>query len=162
MNWTLPDGTIARGSAEMKRLCAELRLDWGYYRRRAQKGLARRKGGRRAVRLPAEWRARLEAIFGSDAVFEFTKQVPPVRPAIAVEVNATDTAWAHHMQASARGMCFIQGRVNYLDRATGALLRGNPRGTMIFLFADNEGDYARFLYILRPHGTLLDSWRGAA
>ncbi len=152
MIWTFPDGTVVKNSAELKRLCEERGLDWSYFRRREQKGLARRKEGPRAVRLPDDWRARLDSIFGADAVHEFTRDVPDARPAIAVVVNATDTKWWHRLAIGSAAICGVRGRINYVDVNTGNQLRGNPRGTLIFLFADEAVDIERFRSALKPFG----------
>ncbi len=152
MIWTLPDGTVVKNSAELKRLCRERGLDWSYFRRREQRGLARRKEGPRAMRLPDDWRARLDSIFGPEAVHEFTREVPDARPAIAVVVNATDTKWCHRLGHGSTAMCGVRGRINYVDLMTGIQLRGNPRGTIIHLFADDAADFERFRSALQSFG----------
>lgn len=143
MRWTLSDGTVAENSEAMKRLCAERGIPWEPFKRRAQKGLARRKE-RRQVRLPDDWRARLDAIFGPNAVFEFVLEIPARRPAIVVTVNATDTKWAQALGHAADVMALVRGRINYIDKATSQQMKGNPRGTIIWLFADDREDVARF------------------
>ena len=148
----LPDGTVVKNSAELKRLCQERGLDWSYFRRREQRGLARRKEGPRTIRLPDDWRARLDAIFGAEGVHEFTREIPVARPAIVVVVNATDTKWFHRLGRSSAAICGVRGRINYVDLATGNQLRGNPRGTIIHLFADDVADVERFRSALRPFG----------
>ena len=136
----------------MKRLCRERGLDWSYFRRREQRGLARRKEGPRAVRLPDDWRGRLDAIFGPESVHEFTREIPVARPAIVVVTNATDTKWWHRLAHGSAAVCGVRGRINYVDLTTSIQLRGNPRGTIIHLFADDAADAERFRSALQPFG----------
>ncbi len=152
MKWTFPDGTVTNNSAELKRLCRERGLDWSYFRRREQRGLARRKEGPRAMRLPDDWRGRLDAIFGPEAVHEYTRKIPVARPAIAVVTNATDTKWWHHLARGSAIICGVRSRINYVDVTTDIQLRGNPRGTIIHLFADDAADVERFRSALQPFG----------
>jgi hypothetical protein len=147
-------------------VAGELRgLDWAPYLRREQKGLARRKGGPRAVRLPGDWRALLDGIFGPDAVHEFGREVPARRPAILVTVNALDTGWAHAMHRECAVLFLVHGRINYLD-ATGQRLGSNPKGTVIWLFSDNADDRERFVGALRGRGAAVSGhippacWQG--
>jgi len=154
MRWTFPDGTVANGFAEAKRICAERGLDVSYLRRREQRGQARRKGGPRNVRLPADWRKRLNDIFGPDAVSEFTRAIPTARPSIVFVTNATDTAWWRQLAQASAAVCFIRGRVNYVDVDLGKQLKGNPRGSTALLFADSEADISSFITSMRSLGVV--------
>lgn len=155
------DGTVSRGSAAIKAHCKAHGLDWDYWRRRSQKGMTRRNPPR-VVRLPDDWRSRLDAIFGADAVIEFAREVPVRRPAIVVTPNATDSRWGQALGHASAAMCCVRGRINYVDVATGIQLKGNPRGTILWLFADNSADVRRFsqAFSNTPH-TVLEAW-GAA
>ena len=104
------------------------------------------------MRLPDDWRGRLDAIFGPEAVHEFTREIPVARPAIAVVTNATDTKWWHHLARGSALICGIRSRINYVDLTTDIQLRGNPRGTIIHLFADDAADFERFRSALQPFG----------
>lgn len=154
MIWTLSDGTVARGYAEVKRLCLERGLDPTYFLNRERRGLARRPEGRRQVRLPDEWRSRLDAIFGPAAVHEFVRAIPRTSPAIVVAVNATDTAWSHRLMSRCAVMCGLRGRIGYVDVATGEVFRNNPRGTILYLFTDNTADVQRFYAAMGDVGCL--------
>ena len=155
MRWTLPDGIIIEDSRAMKQLCERQGWDWSYFRNHAQKGLDRRVGGSRRVRLPDDWRARLDAIFGADAVVQFSKEAPPFRPAIVVTTNATDTAWYHALAAHAAAMCLVRGRINYVDLDTEQQLKGNPKGTIFLLLAEQEDERKRFAEALQNIGAIL-------
>lgn len=152
MIWTLADGTVVHGAAAMRLVCAERGLDWGLFRRQSQKGLARRKGGRRIVRLPDDWRACFYAMFGAGSVHEFIRYVPECRPAVVVIPAVTDTAWAHTMMNACAAISGIRGRISYLDAATGKRMGSNPKGTIVLLFADSLHDVARFADIMSVLG----------
>ena len=151
---TFEDGTVAKGATAIKGHCRARGLDWDYWRRRSVKGLACAKV-KRTVCLPDDWRTRLDGIFGADAVLEFVKAVPAQWPAIVVTPNATDTAWGQALGRAADVMFLVRGRINYADVVTGLQMKGNPKGTVIWLFADNPADVARFAEVLRPFGALL-------
>ena len=157
MIFTFEDGTVVHGFDAIKERCQASELE--YWRRRSIKGLGRAKE-KRAVRLPEDWRARLDRIFGAETVIEFTKEVPANRPAIVVTPNALDTAWAHALQAASSALCLVRGRINYIDIATGMQMRGNPKGMIIWLFADDPCEVQIFAKEMSVVGCVLSPLGG--
>lgn len=76
-----------------------------------------------------------------------------VTQAITLTNNATETAWFADLLANAAAVCFIRGRVRFLDRdgnATGAPLQGQAvvySGPNIDGFAREFGKFGAVLYV---------------
>jgi hypothetical protein len=151
---TFEDGTVARGGAAIKAHCEAGGYEWPYWRDRSLKGLGR-AAQKRAVRLPDDWRARLDGIFGPEAVVGFSKEIPARRPAIVVGPNALDAGWARALGGACAILFIVRGRVGYVDVATGVQMARNPKGTVMWLFAADQADMRRFTKALRPFGSFL-------
>ena len=123
---TFEDGHVASGFDAIKAHCEAAGLDWQYCRRRSIKGLSRAKE-RRAVRLPDDWRARLDAIFGADAVIEFAKETAET-PGNRRHAHALDTAWAHALNAAAAALCLVRGRTQLRRRVDESPDEGQSQG----------------------------------
>jgi hypothetical protein len=71
--------------------------------------------------------------------------------AFALVPDATETAWFHALAKTAQAICFFRERIAFVDE-TGMPIKGNPRGSTLFLFGAPPDIVARFHRTMAAYG----------